>query len=147
MSFHVEFVERTSPEGLAYAEIDLNGFKEAFQVDLSFWSRRDYETQWRQAVERIIAGESRSCLIASMPDPATANFVFTWPMYALGDEVAVQNRVMFMDEIQGEFDPLNPYVHLGPRETLTEEGAPISEWRVSAGDLVRYLGSAVPMKP
>ena len=59
MSFCVKIIERAAPEGLAYAEIVLAEFKEAFQADLSFWSKRDYETQWRQAVERIIAGESR----------------------------------------------------------------------------------------
>jgi len=139
MGFDVRFVERPSRSGYAYAKVSIGDFEEAFEVDLSFWTRREYEWQWRDGLKRLVSGEPRSCLIASLSDPRSANFVFLWSMYAMGGNVVFQNRVLFLDEVDERFDPSDPYRHVGPREAVSTGGEPVSEWDVPVESIAEFL--------
>jgi contact-dependent growth inhibition (CDI) system CdiI-like immunity protein len=44
-----------------------------------------------------------------------------------------------LEEVEGIFDPVNPYIHVGSRETLSTEGTAISEWRVLKEQVVHFL--------
>jgi hypothetical protein len=74
-----------------------------------------------------------------MRDPQTANFIQWWPLYRLDDTVHVQNQILFMDALPGPLLPHDPYVHVAERRTVSEDGSPISEWRVPVADVEHFL--------
>jgi hypothetical protein len=39
--------------------------------------------------------------MTSMTDPRTSNFLVYWPMYREGEDVYIQNAIIFLDEIAG----------------------------------------------
>jgi hypothetical protein len=138
MTFLIRFLETGEREKLGRAEICIGEFRELFEVDLSYWSKAEYELQWRLGLERILEDKPRSCLITSLSTPETADFILWWPLYALDGEVAIQNQLLFLRELAGTFDPQDPYDWLGPRETNSPRGA-ISEWRTTKGAIAEFL--------
>lgn len=120
---------------LARGEICLGEFRETFEVSLGHWTPSRYEQQWMQGVSRILKGNDRSCLITSITDPRTANFIFWWPVYCVGTDCLFQNQVLFLDALSSRFDDSEPYSHISERISTTEEGVRISEWTVPMRDL------------
>ncbi|SFC82503.1 hypothetical protein SAMN05421773_106174 [Streptomyces aidingensis] len=124
----------------AVGTIRIGEFTEAFRASLAYWSADDYRRSWRLAYHRLeSADDAISCLITSITDPATSNFVFCWPLYREGEQVFVQNSVIFLDELTEAFDPEAPWASVGPRETITEDGDEISEWHTSMDALRAFF--------
>jgi CdiI N-terminal domain len=119
----------------------IGDFTETFVVPLGFWGEADYRASWRRAFE-VLEGDpcAVSCLMASMTDPVTSNFLICWPMYREGEDVYVQNAIVLLDEIEGPFDPGAPWGSLGPRRGMDDDGNRISEWATSMGSLREYFG-------
>jgi len=122
-----------------FGTIQIGDFKENFEIDLSFWSLDQYVDHWKQSLARLIEGETKSCLLTSLSDPAEANFFYWWPMYREGNKIFVQNGVLFLDEAKDSFTPENPYQSIPERETISEDGELISEWEISVNTLRDYL--------
>jgi len=78
--------------------------------------------------------------MTSMTDPENSNFLTCWPMYREGEDVYVQNAIIFLDEIEGAFDPATPWDYVGPRHEIDEDGNKISEWTTSMGSLREFFG-------
>jgi hypothetical protein len=109
--------------------IIIGDFTETFKVPLGFWDESDYYRSWRQAFEVLEANPgSTSCLMTSMTDPSNSNFLTCWPMYREDENVYIQNAIIFLDEIDGVFDPAAPWSYVGPRQGIDEDGNKISEW-------------------
>lgn len=115
--------------------IQIGDFQERFEASLEFWTQEEYESQWAKAIDRLGAQARTSCLITSLTDPATANFLFWWPMYLLGQDIHIQHHALFLSDIKGTFDPSDPYAHIPERSPANEDGEPISEWVISLSDL------------
>jgi hypothetical protein len=89
----------------------------------------DYRNSWRRAFEVLDADpRAASCLMTSMTDPLSSNFLVSWPMYREGEDVYIHNALIFLDEIGGVFDPEAPWGCVRPRSGTDEEGNRISEW-------------------
>jgi hypothetical protein len=84
---------------------------------------------------------SVSCLIASITDPETSNFIFCWPLYRSGEDVYVQNSVVFLGELDREFDAEEPWNSVGPRRLIDDDGNQISEWPTKMADVRRFFES------
>jgi hypothetical protein len=119
--------------------IQLNAYRERFVAPLVYWTVADYRQQWGDGIRRILDGQPRSCLITSMRDPRSANFIQWWPLYRVDDSIYVQNQLLFFAALQGPFVPTDPYPHVSERRTRSEDGEPISEWRVRAADIEQFL--------
>jgi hypothetical protein len=116
----------------ASGRIVIGDFTETFESPLGFWDESDYRWSWRQAFEVLNANlHSTSCLMTSMTDPDSSNFLVCWPMYREGKDVYIQNAIIFLDEIEGAFDPTTPWGYVGPRQGIDEDGNKISEWTTS----------------
>jgi hypothetical protein len=126
---------------VALGELRLGEVHEYFQSVLGFWELGDYTKSWAIGLRRILAGASISCLATSVTDPATANFVETWPLYREGVDVYVHNKFLFLDQLAHEFDPKAPWESIGPRSVVNEDGQRISEWRVRLDDIRYFLDS------
>lgn len=119
----------------------IGDFTEDFHASTSYWDRKKYLSQWRRGLEAIRDGSEKSAVITDMYDPATANFIFWWVMYRLGGDIYIQNHVLFMEDLDKPFSERNLHEFIPERDTVTEEGEPISEWKVSLTDVQQALTS------
>ncbi|MCP2166702.1 hypothetical protein LX83_003574 [Goodfellowiella coeruleoviolacea] len=66
----------------------MGGFSEFFRMRLGYWDAAAYRRSWCRAVTVLDSDPgATSCLVTSMYDPASANFVLCWPLYRSGDAV------------------------------------------------------------
>lgn len=145
-AFSIEVASDQPPAAMlqeagATGRITVGDFAESFYMDLSYWSVEEYGRSWRDSLQVIFDGEeSDSCLIASITDPDASNFIFCWPLYRRGEDVIVQNSIIFLDELEGDFNPLEPWSSVRPRLTVDKDGNSISEWRTSVSAVRDFLG-------
>lgn len=125
---------------MAVGLIQLGEFRESFCATLEYWTIKDYEESWNKALLRLTNGAATSCLITSFIDPLNANFLILWPLYRFGDEVAVQNQLLFSDQLSHVFDPTAPWESIHPYSAIDGDGRNISEWRIQMTDLREFLG-------
>jgi hypothetical protein len=128
-------------DSVSSGSIKIGNFEEAFQASLSYWDRSRYLSQWKEALNRLLSGERSSAIITTMYDPNTANFIFWWVMYLIGDDVHIQNHVLFLDELERSFDENDLYSFIPERETQNEEGESVSEWVVGLSSIEECVGS------
>jgi len=121
--------------------IQIGDFDERFNVPIEMWSIPDYKRQWREGIERFLAGEISSCLVVGMRNPLRGVFINTWSMYVDREQVVFQNQILLCKQIRRRFTGHNFYDFIEPRETQTEDGEPISEWTVCRNAIVEYLKS------
>lgn len=138
--FDIRFVNERSAaeEQSAYGEIRIGAFRESFRSDLSFWTRADYEGQWRRAAQQL-SSLAKAALITSMGDPASAVFLRWWAMYRSGDVVFFQDQLVFFRELGRPFDPLKTGPLVRERRTIAE-GTAISEWTVGVASVLSFIG-------
>jgi hypothetical protein len=124
----------------ASGRIVIGDFAETFIAPLGFWDESDYCRSWRQAFEVLNANpRSTSCLMTSVTDPSSSNFLVCWPMYREDESVYIQNAIIFLDEIEGAFNPAAPWDYVGPRRGIDEDGNKISEWITSMDSLREFF--------
>ena len=146
--FAIEVVDSAASEDVqgasseAVGRITVGEFAETFRMDLSFWSVSDYRRSWKRALQVLVDDEAAiSCLISSITDPENSNFVFCWPLYRSGEDVYVQNSVVFLDELDSRFDPEEPWHFMRPRCAIDDDGNRISEWSTGMTELRLFLES------
>jgi CdiI N-terminal domain len=131
----------TGDSAEASGRIVIGDFTETFRVPLGFWDEADYRRSWHRAFEVLSANpHTTSCLMTSMTDPGNSNFLGCWPMYREGEDVYIQNALIFLDEIEGDFDSAAPWDRVGPRHTIDEDGNKLSEWTTSMDSLIEFFG-------
>ncbi|WP_406158910.1 hypothetical protein OG298_16330 [Streptomyces sp. NBC_01005] len=122
--------------------VTVGDFSESFLMDLSFWMVADYSRSWERALRELEVSEnSTSCLISSITDPETANFIFCWPIYREGEAVRVQNSIIFLDGLEEEFNPQEPWRYVKARSLVDEDGNQISEWSTTTSEVRRFRES------
>ncbi len=142
--FSIHFLDARSNDDSAdstRAEIRIGDFVERLEVSVEYWNVERYCHHWIEAVTRVVRGSSNSCLITSITDPSSANFLFWWPVYRFGDRAVFQNQVLFLDDLDQSFDASNPFAYIRERTTHSDEGVPISEWEISMRELESWLRS------
>ncbi|WP_435283654.1 hypothetical protein [Streptomyces koelreuteriae] len=129
--------------GGAVGRITVRDFEESFPMDLTHWAVEDYQASWVRALRRLERGDgATSCLISSLTNPATSNFVFCWPLYRSADIIYVQSSIIFLEELDQAFVPDEPWRSVGPRATVDEDGNEISEWQTTADEVREFLHRA-----
>lgn len=144
-AFSIEVESDRPPAALlqesgATGRITVGDFAESFYMDLSYWNIEEYERSWRDSLQVIFDGEERdSCLVVSITNPESSNFIFCWPLYRRGDDVIVQNSIILLNELERDFSALEPWASVRSRLTVDEDGNSISEWRTSVSAVRKYL--------
>jgi hypothetical protein len=105
---------------------------ETFLAPLGFWSREDYEQQWIEAARRLLQGADRTGFF-------TEAMWRWWTMWVAGDEVVVHEQILVPEALIEPLDPTDPYRQIGERETHSEDGEPISEWRLALSDIQEFV--------
>jgi len=122
-------------------KLEIGGFSEDFHASTSYWDSEKYLSQWKQGLEYICAGSDKSAVITTMYNPATANFIYWWVMYRVGRDIYMQNHVLLMEELDEPFNENDFQVFVPDRQTVTEEGEVISEWKVCIDDVKQALAA------
>lgn len=143
MEFSIEFLVNVHNSGpVRQGRITIGSFSEIFESSISFWNQKDYEKQWKRGLTQLLTYNMKSCLVTSMYDPSTANFIEIWPLYRMESMVLVHHNLLFFDDITGNFNPDDPYSHVPERATVNEDGHKISEWSISI-DAVQLFADSV----
>ena len=134
---------RTDEDGWRYAigGLELGSDSDSFAADLSTWSLKDYEAQWREGIARFAAGAKSSALITSYAGPA-APFHFMRPMWRTGNQVVFHERLVPGDAIQNSDVAEHFYAAVGERRSRNDDGEPASEWIVPFSDVLAFLASS-----
>lgn len=140
--FFIGFVTgaRMNEEGLRYAEgeLTLGRDRERFRSDLGTWSTRDYETQWHEAISRLLSGKSSSVLITSYRGPEAGDHL-AWPMWREGPTICFQKGLLLTEQLPRPFDPAMIYDLVGDRRAIDEAGGRLPEWRVPLEQLATFI--------
>jgi hypothetical protein len=121
-----------------YGAIQIGSFREELFISLEVWAQADYRRQWEAGLRRILSAD-RSCLITSMRDLAVSDFIDRWVLYRLGDEVVFQNQLLVTTEAPRGITESTIYDLVPPRETHTDDGQQISEWKVPLHDIYEFV--------
>ncbi|HEX6052951.1 MAG TPA: hypothetical protein VFZ21_26975 [Gemmatimonadaceae bacterium] len=100
--------------------------------------RAAYERQWLGAARRLVSGADRAMFLVSYSGPQAA-FHFAWPAWRDGDRVRIQNWLVLTEQLPAPFDPEQADLSVRERETVTEDGDPISEWEVRMADVRDFV--------
>jgi len=145
--FRIDIDESRRPV-IAYGETCLAGtirisdYYESFLVPVDLWSVADYKRQWQEGIGRILMGTVPSCLVTGMRDPEHGLLVNIWPLYADPDNagvVVIQSKSLLCREIRMRLTGRNFHDLIGPREFMTPDGDPVSEWVIPRSSLVDFL--------
>jgi CdiI N-terminal domain len=146
MPFSIRFLDEPpfEEEGMAphaHGLLTIGNFWEDIYSSLFLWSREQYESQWRSAVQDILDGTAKVALIVSYLTPDVSSNLEWWPIYRVGETVYFQNQLLMFDQLETPFTPENPYASLQNRKSISGTGDPISEWSVNLSDLEEFLSS------
>ena len=141
LNFDIAFTGDTAAYDplVAVGVIQLGEHQEFFHAFVGFWSAEEYQASWATAMRRLAGGAEVSCLLTSVSDPAEANFLTSWPLYRNGDDVYVQNHLIFIDELDHAFDLDAPWESIDPHTRVDEDGNRISEWLITRTDIEDFI--------
>ncbi|ENB5754381.1 hypothetical protein [Escherichia albertii] len=122
------------------ALIIINEFEEVCYMPVSHWNISDYKYSWLNSLEEGFINKNHSALAVSMYESAQANFLFTWVLYFEGNDVYVQNNIMFLNEHEG-FTPEKINKSIKPRAIYNEDGMAISEWHTDMNSVMSFFNS------
>lgn len=108
-------------------EIHIDDFVELFESDLSYWSEKQYISQWKAASIRI-EKKLPAYFITSITEPQNSNFIRAWVCYPIDEELVFQEHIIFLDNLSEPFNETDPHKHILPYERVDEDGEEISEW-------------------
>jgi hypothetical protein len=147
MYFEILFLEEPVPrhflgesQKACYARITIAEFSERIIVPLDFWSQENYRAQWIDGVSRLVVGRREvSALYTEVYNFNHSHFApVCWLLYREGETVYVQNKWLPRETLPHDFNPLEGYKSLPPRETRTPEGDQISEWITNINALATW---------
>lgn len=147
MSFSIIFIDDPVPPGLlrsgeeaSFAEIEIGDFKERLLVPFDNWKAQDYIRNWKSELDDFLnRSSSIAVLVVEMYNPDYANFIKCWTLYREGDQVAVVNNVIFLEDIKEPLsaNTLHDYVDK-ERLEYTEEGDKVSSWYTTENEISRW---------
>jgi hypothetical protein len=62
-----------------------------------------------------------------------------WPAWREGERIYVQERLFLREQLNGDFDPEYPEVHVGERREVSIEGARICQWTLGLRDVTAFV--------
>jgi hypothetical protein len=137
-----EPVETVYDENCHWCWIDINDYSERFPAPLTVWNIDQYKQQWERAIARILKGEAITYLITGLRDPWNSDFISLFVLYREGDDVFIQNQIILCEGNEDKIAKMDLLDLVEERETHTEEGEEISEWKVPIDELRFFVVSA-----
>jgi hypothetical protein len=139
--FDIELLGRPEGEGerlFSWGRLTIGHFQEEFQAPLYDWAPGDYVAHWLESAQRLIQGSPVAVFLTHMMRP-DAPYHLGWPAWREGERIYVQERLFLREQLNGDFDPEYPEVHVGERRETSIEGAPICQWTLGLRDLTAFV--------
>ena len=150
MPFSLEFVDRIplgvlGPGKYAKGRITIGEMRESFCAALDVLSKRDYMTQWVDAVERLERGYDSSAVVTCYADRGGEIIGMWWVLHreAGSSSVRVHNQLILRDQVGDAFGMACWQEYLPKYERIAEDGGEISEWATSIQDLRTFKEEVV----
>jgi hypothetical protein len=129
-------------------KITLGDFEEEFVSSLYTWSKNDYESQWRLALNHLLLGDGKAALITEYISPEVSDRLLWWPTYREEQSVYFQEQILFFDNAPAPLTRLaepfridRQFTYVHDRRTINEDGERISEWSVSLADIEAFTAT------
>ncbi|HEV2916114.1 MAG TPA: hypothetical protein VGW78_00040 [Candidatus Babeliales bacterium] len=115
-------------------KIYIGDYWESIFAALGYWKKRDYERQWKEALERLKTHNS-SCLIVSVLNPNVQKYIEMWMLYRVKNTIYIHNRFFILEYydrlLKGKTLTLDNWHEFIPRKRLNKPGEnKWSEWSV-----------------
>ncbi|QIX96822.1 hypothetical protein [Cedecea sp. FDAARGOS_727] len=124
-------------EAVLPASIVIGDFKEGMQIPVDYWDISQYRASWLSSLKKGVNENNNSILFVSMYYPKEVSFLFSWILYFRKDNVIIQNKMIFLDEIKNfSLDEINTYC--GEYESFSE-GEKISEWYTTIDEVKKFI--------
>jgi hypothetical protein len=136
--FDIAFTSNTperQPEGWVglWGRTQLGVCVEDFLAPLGSWQRADYERHWIEAARRLLGPAARAAFF-------TAAFRFWWVMWREGDEILVHEELLLPERLEALTNwQATPYQLIRDRQTTSDDGTPVSEWRLAISDIEGFV--------
>jgi hypothetical protein len=111
--------------------IQIGKFEERFELVLDYWNADTYLKKWNEALRRLVDHRQPTALLTRMLCPQTCDYLRVWTLYPEGKHVFIHEKIFIYPAKKIKFDSNEHIINLEPRETTTEEGDLISEWKTS----------------
>lgn len=120
-------------------QIQIGDFKETFVMPIDDWGIGKYQQQWQQGIDRIKKYDV-SCLVTSVENiKSKSPSVEMWALYKEKGTIFFQHLLLTDETLSkgqpklSKFRNKNCYEYVVmPRETVTEDGSKISEWKLDS---------------
>lgn len=134
-----EFNETVLP-----ASIIIGDFKEGMQIPVGYWSAKQYYASWLYSLKKGVSENNNTTLVVSMYSPKDVSFLFSWVLYFRQGKVIIQNKMIFLDEVNDfSTDKLNEYA---AEYEEYSDGEKVSEWYTTiheVNEFINYLEGKV----
>jgi CdiI N-terminal domain len=137
----------------AIGQITIGDFKEEFAACLYTWSKSGYESQWRRALDHLLAGNGKAALMTEYINPEESTHLRWWPMYRVDETVYFQEHILFFENAPDDFVKLREpfsldrqFTYVRDRRTTNENGEQLSEWNVSLADVETFASTLKLMR-
>ena len=114
-------------------EIQIDDYKETFEMPLEYWTMDDYKRQWKEGIERLKEYD-RSCLVAELQDPEKAPRAILWVLYKEGDIVYIRNNLLyskrFIKMLKKQPFTLETCYNFTHAREISDTDMPVSEWKI-----------------
>ena len=130
MCFNIQFTSESS----SWGELKINDRIEGFESSFEYWSKKQYENSWTEALKAAIRGE-KSALIVWITNPSKQECLDWWPLYLVKDKIYIQNAVCDLSKYV--LDEKNLYQHVLERDY--GDGRRVSEWSTSVASVKKWL--------
>lgn len=104
------------------------------------WTPSRYQTRWIESLQSLVQGQSTVALPLGTRILGLNDAPLIWVLYRDSDDVFVQ-QVMLVPGSEWETGPDGELISSPPRETVSDDGQPISEWQTDADAIREYLNS------
>jgi hypothetical protein len=127
----------------APGSLHLGKWMEEFDLNLSVWSKSQYESHWMHELKELVTGRPKIALIVNFSDPKNSSNMEIWLVYRDGELVYIQNQIPWYSNLPRDFDVSKISESIDDRQETTSEGYRISEWLFRCGILKRFCTALV----
>ena len=97
------------------------------------WGKRDYETQWFEAIQRLRAGAAKDCLVTGVHPSHIACFVMVYGVWKIGNQYRIGQLALNTGPgSNDDFDPRRSHEVIPEFASRDEDGEQLQYWTCDA---------------
>ena len=134
-TFDIRIVAGDQPK----AVITIGDFVESCPL-VGDWPASQYQTRWIKSLQSLVQGQTSVALPLGTRISGLNDAPLIWVFFRDSEDVFVQ-QVMLAPGSEWEIGSDGELISSAPRETMSEDGEPISEWQTDVDAIRQFLNS------